>query len=59
MKLLVEVKIFGSSAKIRLGNPGIFILNCMVFSKSRCVLYTPNINTTGKCNELYILPTAI
>ena len=48
MKLLVEVKIFGSSAKIRLGNPGIFILNCMVFSKfpvaSIHAFCPPNVN---------------
>src|SRR6266700_4167731 len=31
--VLSFLRIFGSSAKIRVGNPGIFILNCMVFSK--------------------------
>src|ERR1700721_2197817 len=54
-----EKKIFRSSSKIWLGNPGIFILNCMVFSKfppvasHTCVLSTkyqpllPQENATG------------
>ena len=42
------LRIFGSPAKIQVGNPGIFILNCMVISKVpvACIhaFWPPNVN---------------